>query len=67
VATSHPFGLVNVVREDVVRASLERDEVLAMAPSPGRPFRGPSDHGRRREERPADRTRRAKRCDDREQ
>ena len=32
VATSHPFGLVNVVREDVVRASLERDEVLAMAP-----------------------------------
>jgi aspartyl-tRNA(Asn)/glutamyl-tRNA(Gln) amidotransferase subunit C len=30
--TSHPFGLVNVVREDIVRASLERDEVLAMAP-----------------------------------
>jgi aspartyl-tRNA(Asn)/glutamyl-tRNA(Gln) amidotransferase subunit C len=32
IATSHPFGLVNVVREDVRRASLERDEVLAMAP-----------------------------------
>ena len=32
VATSHPFGLVNVVRDDVVRASLDRDEVLAMAP-----------------------------------
>jgi aspartyl-tRNA(Asn)/glutamyl-tRNA(Gln) amidotransferase subunit C len=31
-ATSHPFGLVNVVREDVVRPSLDRDEVLAMAP-----------------------------------
>ncbi|MFZ1063375.1 MAG: Asp-tRNA(Asn)/Glu-tRNA(Gln) amidotransferase subunit GatC [Acidimicrobiales bacterium] len=31
-ATSHPFGLVNVVRADVVRASLDRDEVLAMAP-----------------------------------
>ena len=32
VATTHPFGLVNVVRDDVVRASLDRDEVLAMAP-----------------------------------
>ena len=32
VATSRPFGLVNVVREDVVRPSLDRDEVLAMAP-----------------------------------
>lgn len=32
VATAHPFGLVNVVRDDVVRASLERDEVLAAAP-----------------------------------
>lgn len=30
--TTHPFGLVNVVRDDVVRASLDRDEVLAMAP-----------------------------------
>jgi aspartyl-tRNA(Asn)/glutamyl-tRNA(Gln) amidotransferase subunit C len=32
VATAHPFALVNVVREDVVRPSLDRDEVLAMAP-----------------------------------
>jgi aspartyl-tRNA(Asn)/glutamyl-tRNA(Gln) amidotransferase subunit C len=32
VATAHPFGLVNVVREDEVRPSLDRDEVLAMAP-----------------------------------
>jgi aspartyl-tRNA(Asn)/glutamyl-tRNA(Gln) amidotransferase subunit C len=32
VATAHPFGLVNVVRDDVLRASLSRDEVLAMAP-----------------------------------
>ena len=32
VATAHPFGLINVVREDVVTASLARDEVLAMAP-----------------------------------
>jgi aspartyl-tRNA(Asn)/glutamyl-tRNA(Gln) amidotransferase subunit C len=32
VATGHPFGLINVVREDVLRASLSRDEVLAMAP-----------------------------------
>jgi aspartyl-tRNA(Asn)/glutamyl-tRNA(Gln) amidotransferase subunit C len=31
-ATAHPFGLVNVVREDVLRPSLARDEVLAMAP-----------------------------------
>ncbi len=31
-ATAHPFGLVNVVRSDDVRASLNRDEVLAMAP-----------------------------------
>ena len=30
--TAHPFGLINVVRADVVRESLERDEVLAMAP-----------------------------------
>lgn len=30
--TAHPFGLVNVVRADVVRASLERDVVLAQAP-----------------------------------
>jgi aspartyl-tRNA(Asn)/glutamyl-tRNA(Gln) amidotransferase subunit C len=32
VATAHPFGLVNVVRQDDVRTSLDRDEVLAMAP-----------------------------------
>lgn len=31
-ATAHPYGLVNVVRSDEVRASLSRDEVLAMAP-----------------------------------
>jgi aspartyl-tRNA(Asn)/glutamyl-tRNA(Gln) amidotransferase subunit C len=32
VATAHPFGLVNVVRDDEPRPSLDRDEVLAMAP-----------------------------------
>lgn len=32
IATAHPFGLINVVREDVIRPSLDRDEVLAMAP-----------------------------------
>jgi aspartyl-tRNA(Asn)/glutamyl-tRNA(Gln) amidotransferase subunit C len=32
VATAHPFGLINVVRDDVVRPSLDRDEVLALAP-----------------------------------
>ena len=32
VATTHPFGLTNVVREDVVTASLDREAVLAMAP-----------------------------------
>ena len=31
--TAHPFPLVNVLRDDVVAASLDRDEVLAMAPS----------------------------------
>ncbi|SRR5260370_27780142 len=30
--TAHPLDLVNVLREDVVRPSLGRDEVLAMAP-----------------------------------
>ncbi|MDE3083326.1 MAG: Asp-tRNA(Asn)/Glu-tRNA(Gln) amidotransferase subunit GatC [Acidobacteriota bacterium] len=30
--TAHPFGLINVVRADEVRDSLDRDEVLAMAP-----------------------------------
>ncbi len=32
VATAHPFGLVNVVRDDVVRPSLDHDVVMAMAP-----------------------------------
>jgi aspartyl-tRNA(Asn)/glutamyl-tRNA(Gln) amidotransferase subunit C len=31
--TAHPFPLVNVLREDVPGASLDRDEVLAMAPA----------------------------------
>ena len=31
-ATAHPFGVTNVVRDDVVTASLDREEVLAMAP-----------------------------------
>jgi aspartyl-tRNA(Asn)/glutamyl-tRNA(Gln) amidotransferase subunit C len=30
--TAHPFGLINVVRSDVVTPSLERDEVLDSAP-----------------------------------
>jgi aspartyl-tRNA(Asn)/glutamyl-tRNA(Gln) amidotransferase subunit C len=30
--TAHPFGLINVVRDDVVTPSLNRDEVLAQAP-----------------------------------
>jgi aspartyl-tRNA(Asn)/glutamyl-tRNA(Gln) amidotransferase subunit C len=32
VATAHPFGLINVVRDDVLRANLSREDVLAMAP-----------------------------------
>jgi aspartyl-tRNA(Asn)/glutamyl-tRNA(Gln) amidotransferase subunit C len=31
-ATAHPLPLTNVLRDDVVRASLDRDEVLAAAP-----------------------------------
>ena len=31
--TAHPFPLANVLREDEVRPSLDRDEVLAMAPA----------------------------------
>ncbi len=31
--TSHPHPLVNVTRADEVRPSLDRDEVLAQAPS----------------------------------
>ena len=30
--TAHPFPLANVVRADVVGATLDRDEVLAQAP-----------------------------------
>ncbi len=30
--TAHPFGLINVVREDVVRPSLSQADVLAAAP-----------------------------------
>lgn len=30
--TAHPLPLTNVLREDVPRPSLDRDEVLAMAP-----------------------------------
>ena len=32
VATAHPFGLVNVVRDDEVRPGLDHDAVMAMAP-----------------------------------
>jgi len=32
IATAHPFGLINVVRDDVVRPSLDREAVLAEAP-----------------------------------
>jgi aspartyl-tRNA(Asn)/glutamyl-tRNA(Gln) amidotransferase subunit C len=32
VPTAHPFGLINVTRDDIVRPSLSRDVVLAMAP-----------------------------------
>lgn len=32
VATAHPFGLINVVRDDELRPSISRDAVLAMAP-----------------------------------
>jgi aspartyl-tRNA(Asn)/glutamyl-tRNA(Gln) amidotransferase subunit C len=32
VPTAHPFGLINVVREDVIEPSLPRDDLLAMAP-----------------------------------
>lgn len=31
--TAHPLPLVNVVRDDVVVAGVDRDEVLAQAPS----------------------------------
>jgi aspartyl-tRNA(Asn)/glutamyl-tRNA(Gln) amidotransferase subunit C len=32
VPTAHPFGLVNVVRGDEVRPSLDHEKVMAMAP-----------------------------------
>jgi aspartyl-tRNA(Asn)/glutamyl-tRNA(Gln) amidotransferase subunit C len=32
VATAHPFGLINVLREDMIEPSLSRDDLLAMAP-----------------------------------
>lgn len=32
VATAHPYGLVNVVRDDTLEPSLEREVVLAVAP-----------------------------------
>jgi aspartyl-tRNA(Asn)/glutamyl-tRNA(Gln) amidotransferase subunit C len=32
VATAHPFGLINVVRADLIEPSLSRDDLLAMAP-----------------------------------
>ncbi len=31
--TGHPLELVNVLRDDIPRPSLDRDEVLAMAPA----------------------------------
>ena len=31
--TAHPYPLANVLRDDVVAESLDRDEVLAMAPA----------------------------------
>jgi aspartyl-tRNA(Asn)/glutamyl-tRNA(Gln) amidotransferase subunit C len=31
--TAHPFPLVNVLRDDVVGPSLDRDEVLSQAPA----------------------------------
>lgn len=31
--TSHPLAITNVLREDIPRAGLDRDEVLAQAPA----------------------------------
>jgi aspartyl-tRNA(Asn)/glutamyl-tRNA(Gln) amidotransferase subunit C len=31
--TAHPLPLMNILRDDVVRSSLDRDEVLAAAPA----------------------------------
>lgn len=33
IDSAHPLGLVNVFREDDVRPSLDRDEVLSQAPA----------------------------------
>ena len=30
--TAHPFGLINVLRSDEIRPSVDRDEVLSQAP-----------------------------------
>jgi aspartyl-tRNA(Asn)/glutamyl-tRNA(Gln) amidotransferase subunit C len=32
IPTAHPFGLINVVRDDQLRAGLDHDVVIAMAP-----------------------------------
>ncbi len=32
IPTAHPFGLINVVRDDVERPCLDHDVVMAMAP-----------------------------------
>ena len=36
--TAHPLPLENVLRDDVVRPTLDRDEVLAQAPAAEGPF-----------------------------
>ncbi|MBW8827287.1 MAG: Asp-tRNA(Asn)/Glu-tRNA(Gln) amidotransferase subunit GatC [Acidobacteria bacterium] len=42
-ATAHPLPLQNVLRDDVVRPSIDRDEVLAAAPAvEDRRFRVPA-------------------------
>ncbi len=33
IATAHPLALVNVLREDIVRPGVDRDELLACAPA----------------------------------
>ena len=40
--TAHPLPVANVLRDDMVRPSVDRDEVLAMAPqAESNRFRGP--------------------------
>ena len=42
---TQPYQLVNVMRDDVVRPGVDRDEVLAAAPAGrGRPLPGAADH-----------------------